>query len=272
LSAYLIGLVNLGLLHAVLITGILPLKLRYAILDTVSILFFLALGSKRRAVRNNLKLVTGKKAPLRDVAQVFIEYGRYWAELPAISSLWKNTPRDYIGDPPPGENGCIMMTLHVGNFEVFAEDVYQRTGRELPAIVEHLKPEFLTRCFRKIRARHHSVPILHDDLRAMVRALRQGKSLGIIGDRVISGEGMEVEILGVKVSLPFNFLRFGLRNNFPLYAGFCVKSKGRLKIAYHKIPDRISLEEAVAYMAAFFETTIKQYPTQWHFLSEWKKA
>ena len=266
------GSVKLLLLKTLSALSILPLGGRYPITDFLATAACLCMGSQRRAVTRNLTLLKGNRPRFTETLAVFREYGRYWAELPAIHSFRQSMPMEYVGSFPPTEKCFVGLTFHIGNFELFGEEIYHHTGNEFSVVVERLRPDALTDYFMTVRSRHHIVSIFHDDVRSILTTLKNSRPLGIVCDRIITGRGVRSSVLGTEVAMPLNIVRYCLKSGIPIYVSYIVKSGGKLRLESRKIPPACDLDKALEIVTATFEEAIRRYPTQWHLLSDIKNG
>ncbi|MFW5784678.1 MAG: lysophospholipid acyltransferase family protein [Chitinispirillaceae bacterium] len=262
------GFFKLLLLKLLDATAVLPLEFRYAVTDLLAGVTFVLLGSKRKAVRDNLCLVL-KKAPSRkDVWMVFREYGRYWAEFPGLRDFWSKMPRAYEGDVfPPQQKGFLGLTFHIGNFEIFGHEVYDRHKSDFYVVAERLRPRMLADYFRNKRRNNHVETICHDDARGILKVLKQGETLGVVCDRMISGKGVEINLFGRQVNLPLKIVSYALDSGIPVYIAYCVKENGKLKIIARRLDESQSFEAALVKISGTLEDAVRLYPHQWHVLS-----
>ena len=262
------GLFKLCLLYILRISSLLPINIRYCIIDKISLVVFHICRKKRDAVARNLELILEKKSEINDVRMVFLEYGRYWAEFFDIKRFWADTKR-IIDNPefPPKDNNFLGLTFHLGNFEVFGPALFPFIGGNFSVIAERLRPDFLSNFFKKYRLRHHITTILHDDKREILNALNQERALGVVCDRVVGGRGVEVRLFGKKVRLPLNIVSLAIQKKKPIVVSYCVKEENALKMYYQKLPTDLKYDEAIDQIVILLEDAIRKYPFQWHVLS-----
>lgn len=265
---YVSGIIKLGLLKLLAITSKLPISLCYFVTDIIAVLAFFVLYQKRISVRNNLICILNKKPTLYDILKVFIEYGRYWAELPRINEIWRKSSKKICGpDFPPVEKRFLGITFHIGNFEIFGSALYPFLKSDLFVVAENLKPEFLADHFSLCRKQHHIQTVFHNDLRRIIKVLKEGNSLGVVCDRMIDGNGVKVRLFGKSVCMPLNIVKFALQNEIPVYVAYCVKESDEYKIHCQKMDVDTDYEDAVKQIALVIENTVRNYPYQWHVLS-----
>lgn len=265
---YISGVIKLGLLKSLALTSVLPLCLCYIVTDLIAVLAFLIMLQKRKAVRNNLVYILDRKPASSDILKVFIEYGRYWAELPRVDKIWANSPKKIYGkDFPPDGNKFVGITFHIGNFEMFGSAIYQYLNTDLFVVAENLKPQFLAEHFCDCRKNHHIQTVYHNNLRQIIRVLKEGKPLGVVCDRLIDGNGIEVRLFGKPVRMPLNIVNFALQNEIPVFVAYCVKDSDGYKFHCYKIDIDTDFENAIKQIVLTIENAIRNYPYQWHVLS-----
>jgi len=259
-------LVVLGILD---FSRIFPLHYRYFFTDTLSLLLFFIAPKKRRAVYDNLSLISKRNVTWREVLRVFREYGKYWAELPDINDLWKKSKRTYSGDSfPPEEKNFLGVTYHIGNFEVLGNELYHAYNENFVVVAERLHPPVLAEYFKRIRLRHRIETIPHNDVRRMISVLKRGGGLGIVCDRAIDGKGVEIPFLGKDVTMPLNLVGYAQQENIPIYVAYCIKENESLKIVSKKIDPSLDHHKAMQSVAGILEDVVRKYPYQWHVLSK----
>lgn len=265
---YAAGISKYFLLNLIRAVKIVPLKVRYSIVNVFAVAAFIVCKKKRDSVQQNLTAILNRKPLLLEIAQVFIEYGRYWAELFDVNDLWLKSER-IIENPefPPREAPFLGLTFHLGNFEIFGPALYQSLGKPFHVIAENLKPEFLAAYFKKCRSKHHITTILHDDKREIVRVIKEGNALGVVCDRMVGGNGIEARLFGRKTRLPLNIVSYAVQKKIPIFVAYCVREKKYLRVAFHKINSEGNTEDAIHQVIQIMENAISKYPLQWHTLS-----
>ena len=162
---------------------------------------YLASPSYRRRLRANAALA-GLSAPQRRAAVA--QAGCLVTELPR---LWLRPADQAIGDPVRWENdalidgllddnrGLVLLTPHMGSFEVSAQAYAQRFGRRQPLTVLYrpARQAWLRELEETARARPKlaTAPATLAGVRQMMRALKRGETVGLLPDQV-PPEGMGV--------------------------------------------------------------------------------
>lgn len=145
-----------------------------------------------------------------DRRRAVAEAGRMALELPR---LWLRPEGQPIADPVRWEGaqwieqafgkpgGLIILTPHLGSFEVAAQSYAERFGPTQPMTVMYrpARQERLRRLQETARARPGlaAVPASLAGVRQMLRALQQGRTVGLLPDQVPpQGQGLWVPFFG----------------------------------------------------------------------------
>lgn len=148
----------------------------------------------RRRMRGNAGLAGLDAATLRAAVP---EAGRMIAELPR---LWLRPPERPMADPVrwegdawlesllQAERGLLLLTPHLGSFEVSAQAYAERFGVRWPITVLYRPAEndFVRRLEETARARPGlmTAPASVAGVRQLLRALRAGQTVGMLPDQV----------------------------------------------------------------------------------------
>ncbi len=138
------------------------------------------------------------------------EAGKLVAELPR---LWLRPPGRPIADPVrwegealledllAGGRGLVLLTPHMGSFEMAAQAYAERFGARQPLTVLYrpARQAWLRELEETARARPHlaTAPASLAGVRQMLRALRQGQTVGLLPDQVPpDGQGVWAPFFG----------------------------------------------------------------------------
>jgi KDO2-lipid IV(A) lauroyltransferase len=178
--------------------------------------------------------------------------------------------------------GAIMISAHVGNWEMAPLLACCRFGKPMAAVARRLRNPFADRWLHRLRTRFGNIII--DKKRAlphMVRVLRRGMMLGILIDQGTKlSEGVEVDFFGRKVTATPAAALLARRYKVPVFPSFCVREPdGRLTImvepplVLRKTEDpRSDLETHTQIMTDAVERVVRAYPDQWFwFHKRWKR-
>ena len=176
-----------------------PLWFLHALGGALGWLAYAASPSYRRRLRDNARQAGVSDADRR--ASV-AEAGRLVMELPR---LWLRAPQRAIEDPVRWEGaeliesllgherGLILLTPHMGSFEMAAQGYAERFGAVQPITVLYrpARKAWLRDIEATARARPHlaTAPASLSGVRQMLRALRRGETVGLLPDQV-PPEGM----------------------------------------------------------------------------------
>ncbi|MEP7283302.1 MAG: lysophospholipid acyltransferase family protein [Rubrivivax sp.] len=178
-----------------------PLWLLHALGAALGWLAWALSPSYRRRLHDNARLA--RLAPA-DERRAVAEAGRMAAELPR---LWLRPPQQAVADPvrwegldtlqrlfAPGR-GLVLLTPHLGSFEVAAQGYAERFGAERPMTVLYrpARKAWLRRLEETARARPGllTAPATLAGVRQLLRALKRGETVGMLPDQV-PPEGMGV--------------------------------------------------------------------------------
>jgi Kdo2-lipid IVA lauroyltransferase/acyltransferase len=178
-----------------------PLRLLHALGSMLGWLAWLGSGSYRRLHAGNAALAQVPEAERR---ASIADAGRMVAELPR---LWLRPRERPIADPVhwAGESfveaaiaagrGLVLLTPHLGSFEIAAQAYAERFGHRQPITVLYrpARQTWLRELEETARAREHlaTAPATLAGVRQLMRALKSGQTIGLLPDQV-PPEGMGV--------------------------------------------------------------------------------
>jgi KDO2-lipid IV(A) lauroyltransferase len=245
-----------------------------------------AMRGRRQMVARHLRRIHGPRLEGRDldraVAATFASYGRYWLEafrLPRqdlldLGDRFRLDGRELVDEVLAQGKGVIIATPHLGNWDLgaawFAAQGYRPT-----TVVEPIEPPALFEWFCAYRRALGMgiVPLGPDAGATLLKLLREGRMVGLVCDRDLTGTGVDVEFFGERTTLPAGPATLALRAGAPIMAGanyfegddhHCIirppidtTRRGSVK------EDIARITQAVA---AEFEVLIRRAPEQWHVL------
>jgi lauroyl/myristoyl acyltransferase len=246
----------------------------------------LAMRGRRQMLARHLRRVHGPeldgRALDRAVNATFSSYGRYWLEvfrLPRLDLLALGGDRfvveghDLVDKFLAEGKGVVIGTPHVGNWDLgaawFAARGYQPT-----TVVEPIEPPALFEWFCSYRRALglNIVPLGPDAGSILLKKLREGLMVGLVCDRDLAGNGIEVEFFGERTTFPAGPATLALRAGAPLMAGanFFEGDAHRCIIRPVDTTRQGTIKEDIARisqaLAAEFEALIRRAPDQWHLL------
>ena len=161
--------------------------------------------------------------------RTFDSYARYWcdgARLPyeteaGVRARWRlQEGHEHLRAAMAGGRGVVMALPHVGSWE-WGGYWLGLEGMPMTAVVERLEPEQLFEWFVAQRAAMGltAVPLGDGSSSALLRALKANKVAGLVSDRDMVGNGVEVEFFGERTTLPAGAATLALRTGAPLLPG-----------------------------------------------------
>jgi phosphatidylinositol dimannoside acyltransferase len=214
--------------------------------------------------------------------RTFAEYARYWADGSRLPYLSEEAVRAKFrledGDAHLRAafalgQGIVMALPHVGSWE-WGGAWLALEGMPMTAVVERLEPEELFEWFLGQRAGMGltGIPLGEGTSSGLLRALKNRHLAGLVSDRDLVGNGVEVEFFGEKTTLPGGAATLALRSGAPLvpvvvYSG---PGDGHTGVVHAPVDTtrRGSLRDDVTRvtqdLARIFEGDIRAHPEQWH--------
>jgi lauroyl/myristoyl acyltransferase len=214
----------------------------------------------------------------------FESYGRYWAEgakLPGIkpervfARFRIGEGLEFLYDAKAKGRGTIIALPHIGSWE-WGGSFLNSLGLGMTAIAEDLEPPALFAWFKEKR---ESIGIRIEPLdehagTVLLETLKGGGVIGLLSDRDIQGNGVEVEFFGERVRLPGGPATLALRTGATLVAAACYSGPGRDHFAVITPPIRAErhgrlrddVTRVTQALANELEGLIRRAPEQWHVL------
>lgn len=244
--------------------------------EVVGTLAFLAAPDARRAVRGNLHVVAPGRSGNGAVRRVFVEQARNYVEIFSIPRTdpkkllaelrtdgWEHVSRAYEQG-----KGVILASAHLGPVSFVGQMVLAH-GYPVALPVEVETSEF-QRSVNRARGGAGLQLIRTDSALGIFRFLREGKVLGILADRAVTGVGERVEFFGREALLPSAAVVLSMRTGAPLVPSFAGRSDGVLTASFEaplEIPntgDRAAdVREGVQRFARVLERRVRSAPEQW---------
>jgi phosphatidylinositol dimannoside acyltransferase len=214
--------------------------------------------------------------------RTFSSYARYWvdgARLPYVSEAGVRARfrleegEDRLRAAFALGRGIVMALPHVGSWE-WGGAWLALEGMPMSAVVERLEPEELFEWFAAQRAAMGltAVPLGEGSSQAMLRTLKDGLLAGLVSDRDLAGNGVEVEFFGERTTLPGGAATLALRTGAPLVPVVVYAGPGDWHTGVVHAPvdteRQGTLRQDVARvtqdLASVFEYDIRARPEQWH--------
>ena len=278
-------LLRLALRTAERLASALPAAVAYGFADLAGDAWRRLAPGRRRLVAANLARVcaaTGRATEGRRfnrlVRDAFRSHARYYLELLRAPSYGQSRVDEIIEVPDwdavlgPHVVGrpAILVSWHLGSFEPFATFLAARGLRPM-APIEEIRPRALFEFLTQSRARGAvDVVPLSSARRPLIRRLREGGLIAIIGDRDLAGDGQPVTVFGHPTTMPIGPAALALANGAAIVAGRCLRiGPDRFRVEGSPIEvvasgdRRADVAATVTALAVRLETDIAAAPEQW---------
>ncbi len=266
-----------------------PWFLEPVLIPPWTLVFFLAAGEQRRAVAGNLRALFPSWSRLRALTgayRVFLNFAATYVDAlrceTATGSVdWVIEGLDHFEDLRARKDGCMILTAHMGNYDMAAPLFSGKFGRTVHAVraperepemqaireaeiaeKERLNPYFRT-CF------NHGGEMLGVEL---ARHLRDGDIVAVQGDRVIfEVSPMEAEVEpGLLLRLPRGPLYLARITGAPVFPLFILRDgwrRYRVRVnAPLELPARVrgrQEDSATPVWAAAILDGVRRHWAQW---------
>ena len=223
-------------------------------------------------------------ADLRELSHAGMRsYLRYWQEafrLPSwpverLRDGFRLDPASALDDAMRAGTGAIMVPSHSANWDHAGAWACVRYGG-VSTVAERLKPEGLFEQFLDYRrSLGMDVLALGDDdiVRQLARRLREGRIVALLGDRDLSRNGIEVDLLGEPARLPAGPALLAVLTGAPLFpvAMRFTEHGSRGDVAPRvEVPEGLPRAEQIRVMtqriADALGDGIRRNPQDWHML------
>ena len=242
--------------------------------------------STRGVVAANQARVIGRPVddPLvvASTREAFRRYARYWYDSFAIGAWrpdvvaeafsWQG--EELLFELSAAGNGIIAVLPHLGNWDASARAMADR-GLPMVAVAERLRPERLYQLFVRQRVEYGiEVVALGGNNgvgKALTTSLANGKLIGLLSDRDLTGRGIEVEMFGARRRLPAGPAMLALSTGAPIVVvgTFETPAGWRGVVSRLAMPELIGDRRADARaitqaIADAFVELISASPADWH--------
>jgi lauroyl/myristoyl acyltransferase len=226
----------------------------------------------RAAARDSGALERLVRAAFRHNARYYLEVAR----APSLRAadverrLMVETP-DVVADAFRSGDPVIFVGLHFGDLELPARFLAARVGQAV-APMETIGDPALQAYFERTRgANGVRIVGLREARRELLGAIRQGVSVGLVGDRDLTGGGSPVTLFGAPATLPLGPALLSIESGAPMYVVGVRRSeasgsyRGRLEPIPMppEGPRRERVMAATASVAEAFERIVSDAPEQW---------
>jgi lauroyl/myristoyl acyltransferase len=245
-----------------------------AVAEVVGTAAYLVAGHRRAAVRANLDVVAPGR-PL-SVRAVFVNQALQYLEVFRIPRIDRRRLEaairvdgwEHFECAHAKGKGVIFASAHLGPVAFVGQIVIVR-GYELTLPIERVDSEVM-RAVNRARSAQGMTLVPIDSPLALHRVLKQGRVLGVLADRAVSGVGVRVPFCGREALLPSAHVALALRTGAACVPAFTWRENGALHACIEPPLELANtgdhaadIREGVRRFAARLETYVRRYPEQW---------
>lgn len=264
---------------------LLPGLLAAGLADVAGLVISSLWRKKRPLVRANLRRVLGPAAGEELLEQLvtasFVSYARYWVESARVGALRPDQIESRFSidgferfrlEMARGR-GVVIVLPHVGSWEYGGRWLAQQ-GYPMTTVGEMLEPPELFEWFTSQRGALGLtvLPPGPGTTVALLDTLRAGRVVGLLADRDLAGNGVEVEFFGEKTTLPAGPALLALRSGAALMTcAIYQRPSGRYHAVLQPPLDstrsggmRKDVQRMTEDTARALEDLIRPAPEQWH--------
>ncbi|MGV9667414.1 phosphatidylinositol mannoside acyltransferase [Nocardia niigatensis] len=243
-----------------------------------------ARGGGSVQLRRNLARVlstTPEQVPDELVRASLRSYARYWCEafrLPSMDPVRlaetidsAATGLEHIYDAVERGRGAVLALPHSGNWDLAGVWLVQRVGT--PTVVaERLRPESLFHRFVRFRERlgFEIIPLTGGTappFEQLTARLRQGRIVGLLGERDVTGTGVPVTFFGEPARIPAGPARLAIDTGAPLLPVHCWFTPDGWGVHVAEPIDVAGgVQPTTQALADRFAAGIAAHPADWHML------
>lgn len=256
-----------------------PLTLVYRLAEFAGLAAYYLVPAARRGLEANIAHVTGDSPNSRRVRSaaihVFQADAKNWVDTLRIRSISDSALLgtvhvqgwEYLDRAVAEGRGVILLGLHLGNFDLVGQVLLAR-GYNLIVPVERMRPQALHDFLVDgRRSRGMRLVTVDEAPKVLLRTLREGKLVGVTGDRQIAGKGMCVEFFGQPATLPRGPVSLARLTGAPILLAYSIRLPSNAFQGYIAPPLYMSrtTDEAAGMreVARLLETPIRKHIDQW---------
>lgn len=254
-------------------------------------LLFMFAVPQRRIVQRNLKFAFPeftRHRVRRTAWSVFYNYGITLVEVVQMGFFSREQILrrvkihgfDQISERASSDQGIIVVSAHMGNWEIGMQVMPCFFGRPLFAVAKKFKSGLIENWLHSVRTRFGS-QILYKKgaLAEMTRIIREGGVLTILVDMARRRDGVDIEFFGKKATATPAAAMLALRCRCPVVPVFCLREadgtigiQAGAPIDIRRTQDlRRDLVVNTQRITDAVEDMVRRHPEQWHWLMKrWK--
>lgn len=267
------------------ILGRLPLPVLYGLAELAARIGYSLAPGIRENVRDNLRHVMPNVPELRAreaTKAVFRSVAYYYADLAQLERMNLDNffrerlifygIEEHIRTNLEKRHGVVMLSAHLGNAELAVQGMVP-LGIPIFAVTEPVIPKRLGRMINKIRMSKgvEFEPLGVPAVKHLLRILRRGGVVALMGDRDISGPKMLLPFFGEETWLPTGPVEIALRMGAVMVPSFSVRCGRYMIKAWAQEPIEIErtnnlqtdVRTAMLLYIERLERFLKKHPESW---------
>jgi KDO2-lipid IV(A) lauroyltransferase len=225
----------------------------------------------RAAATDDAALDRLVRSAFRHNARYYLEVVRSATFTPASIARRLDVETPATADEALTGRATIYVGLHFGAIELPAAYVADRLDVPVTIPMETIADPDLQAWFEETRGTTGVRIVPLDRAKPALRAaLRNGKPVGLVGDRDLTGGGIAVELFGHPAKLPVGPGLLAIETGLPVYTASVRRTAhGRYSGRMHRVPvpaDGTRRERLTGFLreeAAVFEQIVAAAPDQW---------
>lgn len=251
---------------------------------------YLILNKERKKAIDNLSTAFSKEMTILEIKRLcresFQNLGINLIELLRFPKLNRENidefvtiiGRDRLDTALKNEKGAIMLTAHLGNWEMMAAYAALK-GYPVNVVARNIYYEGYNEMLVRLRESKGVKVIYRDDVKLMFQSLKNNELLGILADQdTVKVDGLFVKFFDELAYTPTGPAALAMRTGAPLIPCFIIRENGRHKIFVEEpLPvmtsgdkDKDLLINTEMYSKAI-ERWVRKYPSQWVWMHQrWK--
>jgi predicted LPLAT superfamily acyltransferase len=186
---------------------------------------------------------------------------------------------DRIAQAAAAGKGVILLSAHVGNWEIAGNLLKDRLGVPINVMLLDAEREALQRIYRPAleQRRFRTIPFTPGSPDAsveMMARLRAGEIVCLLGDRLLEGRRERVGFLGAPAAFPVGAFALALASDAPVVPVFTIKTGLRhytfsasepihIEAASRSHRDR-ALRDGLETFVGHLERMVRAHPYQWY--------
>jgi len=250
-------------------------------------LFYLLLPGKRRVIRANIRVITGRERVERLVFTTFYKFSRNWTDImlmmrisgPRLDALiGQRSSSRPLDDALAAGNGAILISPHLGNWELGGLGLAAQ-GYRVNVLTFREPDEKVNKLMEAVRRKWgiNFIYVDRDDTSPLAiigaaTALRRNEVLALLGDRDGSSHTATFNFFGRPAQIPVGAAYLALATGAPVIPVF-VPLVGEFYDTIMEEPlffrgghadHGNAIREGTERLLMVFERYISAYPDQWY--------